>query len=41
MVAGLTWNRPLMAIDNSTRKHTSGMDSFGGVVDRMYMKQVS
>jgi len=27
-----------MRVDNSTGKCTSGMDKFGSVVDRMYMK---
>jgi hypothetical protein len=36
-VAGLTWNRFLMRLDNSAGKGTSGMNKFG-VIDRMNMK---
>ena len=37
-VAGLTWSRLLMRVDNSAGKGTSGMDKFGSVIDRMNMK---
>jgi hypothetical protein len=37
-VAGLTWNRLLMRVDNSTGKGTSGMDKSGSVIDRMDIK---
>jgi hypothetical protein len=37
-VAGLTWNLLLISIDNIAGKGTSGMDKFGGVMDRMNMK---
>ena len=37
-VAGLTWNRLLMRVDNSAGKGTSGMNKFGSIIDRMNMK---
>jgi len=37
-VAGMTWNRLLMRVDNSAGKGTSSMDKFGNVVDRMNVK---
>jgi len=36
--AGLTWNRILMRVDNSTGTYTSDMETFVSVVDRMNMK---
>ena len=37
-VAGLTWNRLLMRVDNSTGKGTSGMDKFNSEVHRVHME---
>jgi len=37
-VAGLTWNRLQMRVDNSTRKGTSGMDKFSSKVYRVHME---